>query len=326
MAGPAVSVEIARSITNTAGRLAMILSFEDVVTWMYVIVDDVWQQLAPVYHRPGPAPRCSDSELLTMLLVGEWQGWHTETALVRHWAAYPQLFPVIPERSRLNRRRRGLLYALNDVRRLILRLLDLAQDRHCVIDSLPVPVIQFHLVPSSPAAAVTWKSYDATYGYVPTKKQRIFGYKLTLLIALNGVILDFELAPANAPDLAVGEELLARHAWLIAIGDTGYVSAPVAAALDAERDVHLLTVPRRNQHQQLPREAARRLNRLRQMIETVNSQLTEQFQIGRHQAHTFWGLCARLYAKLTAHTLCIYLNRLLGKEHFLQITEIGANN
>lgn len=304
----------------------MILAFEDVVTWFYVVVDDAWQHLAPLYQRPGPAPRCSDSELLTMLLVGEWQGWHTETELVRNWAAYPQLFPVIPERSRLNRRRRALLFALNDVRRLILRLLDLAHDRQCVIDSLPVPVIQFHLVPSSPTSAATWKAYGATYGYVPTKKQRIFGYKLTLLIALNGVILDFELASADAPDLAVGAELLAQHQLLDTIGDKGYVSAPLAQELDAECDVHLLTVPRRNQHEQLPREAARRLNRLRQLIETVNSQLTVQFQIGRHQAHTFWGLCARLYAKLTAHTLCIYLNRLLGKEHFLQITQIGANN
>ncbi|MDQ3549755.1 MAG: hypothetical protein M3439_13155 [Chloroflexota bacterium] len=67
-------------------------------------------------------------------------------------------------------------------------------------------------------------------------------------------------------------------------------------------------------------------HRLRQIIETVNSQLTAHFRIGQHQAHTFWGLCARLYTKLTAHTLCIYLNRLLGKADFLQITTIGPSN
>lgn len=304
----------------------MIASFEDVVTWMYVIVDDVWQQLAPLYQRPGPKPQCTDSELLTMLLAGEWRGWHTETALVRHWATYAHLFPVIPERSRLNRRRRTLLFALNDVRRIILTLLDLAADRQCAIDSLPVPVIGFHLVPSSPTSVATWKAYGATFGYIPTKKQRIFGYKLTLLVTLGGVILDFELASANAADLAVGAELLAGHQLLDTLGDKGYVSAPVAIELDAARDVHLLTVPRRNQHQQLPRAAAQRLNRLRQIIETVNSQLTAHFQIGRHHAHTFWGLCARLYAKLTAHTLCIYLNRLLGKEDYLQITTLGPSN
>ena len=48
----------------------MITSFDDFCLWMYVVVDDLWQQLAPSFRRPGPEPRCSDSELLTMALVG----------------------------------------------------------------------------------------------------------------------------------------------------------------------------------------------------------------------------------------------------------------
>jgi len=35
---------------------------------------------------------------------------------------------------------------------------------------------------------------------VPPKKCTIFGYKLYLLTTLNGVILDFVLAPANVPN------------------------------------------------------------------------------------------------------------------------------
>ena len=85
----------------------------------------------------------------------------------------------------------------------------------------------------------------------------------------------------------------------------------------------LLTVPRRNQRQQLPDEVQRLLNRWRQIVETVNDQLTEQFAIGRHHAHTFWGLCARLYTKRAAHTLCLYLNRLLGAPDCLQIKALA---
>ena len=91
----------------------------------------------------------------------------------------------------------------------------------------------------------------------------------------------------------------------------------------AEREVLLLTVPRRNQRQQLP-EAVRRLrNRWRQIVETANDQLTEQFAIGHHHAHTFWGLCARLYTKLAAHTPCVYLNRLLGAPDCLQLKALA---
>ena len=33
---------------------------------------------------------------------------------------------------------------------------------------------------------------------------------------------------------------------------------------------------------------------------SVNSELAAQFNIETNHAHTFWGLCARLYTKLTA--------------------------
>lgn len=36
-----------------------------------------------------------------------------------------------------------------------------------------------------------------------------------------------------------------------------------------------------------------------------------------------WGLCTRLYTKHTAHTLCRYINRLLGKPDFLQIKSLA---
>ena len=57
------------------------------------------------------------------------------------------------------------------------------------------------------------------------------------------------------------------------------------------------------------------------MVETVNSQLSEQY-IEKNHAHSFWGLCTQLYSKL-AHTLCIYLNQLFKKEAFLQIKELA---
>ena len=300
----------------------MITRFEDFVLWMYVVIDDLWPLLQPYDQRPGPAPRCSDSELLTLILVGECRGWHQETVLLQHWQEHRALFPQLPERSRLNRRRRQLTGALNTLRQLILALLDLALDRQCAIDSLPLPVIQFHLVPSSPAMA-DWQAADARFGWNASKKQTFFGYKLHLLIALNGTILDFTLAPADRDDLTIGEALLYGHHGLTVVGDKGYISAPRAAALAAERDIHVLTVPRKNQKRQLSKRQRRLQNHWRQRIETVIDQLSEQFAIGRVRARTLAGLCARILAKLTAHTLCIYLNRLLGKEDHLQIKSLA---
>ena len=298
----------------------MITDFEDFCLWMYVVVDDLWRPLAPRFPRPGPAPACSDSELLTLALVSECRGWDVETELLSHWQAYRALFPHLPSQSRFNRRRRQLWGAFQELRRGVLRLLDLAQDRQCAIDSLPVPVVQFHLVPQSTG---DWPSHGATFGKVSSKKQTLYGYKLHLLVTLSGVIVDFILAPANATDLAVGYELLAQHRDLDVVRDKGYISAPVAAALWADQRIRLMTVPRANQRVQLPPALCRQINAARQIIETVNGQLTEQFHVEVNHAHTFWGLCTRLATKLAAHTLAIYLNRLLGVSAFLHLKPLA---
>lgn len=296
-------------------------SFEDFCLWAYVLVDEVWPQIAPHCRRPGPAPTCSDPELVTMALVGECRGWDEETVLLSHWNAHRDLFPHQPERSRFNRRRRQLAGAINQVRRLLLASLDLATDRHCVLDSLPVPVMGFHLAPGG--ARSYWASYEARFGRVPSKKCTIFGYKLYLLTTLHGVILDFVLAPANVPELTVGVELLDDHTDLEVLGDKAFISAPVAAELRATNRIRLLTLPRRNMRRIVPTTVRRTLNGARQIIETVTSQLAEQFHIEVNHAQSFGGLCARVYTKLTAHTLCLSLNRVLGQPNILHIKALA---
>ena len=299
----------------------MITDFDDFCSWTFVVIDDLCQQLAPYFQRPGPAPACSDSELLTMILIGECRGWAQETDLLSNWREHRDLFPHIPSQSRFNRRRRQLADLLNRIRRVLLDLLNAAQDRQCVLDSLPVPVIGFHLVPGSSAKGA-WQAFGASYGRVSSKKQTIFGYKLHLLITLDGIILDFELVPAHTSEIDAGAELLAAHTDLDVLGDKGFINATVQEQLRTQNRVRLYTLPRSNQAP-LPAAMQRLHNAVRQIIETVNGQLAGPLQIEKNYAHSFAGLCARLCSKLTAHTLCIYLNKLLGNENFLQIKALA---
>ena len=101
------------------------------------------------------------------------------------------------------------------------------------------------------------------------------------------------------------------------------ISTQVKDQLAQLNRIDLITTPRRNQKQQISRQTKRWINQIRQIVETVNGQLTQQFHIQKNHAHSFWGLCTRLYAKLTAHTLCIYLNHLCKKEACLQIKELA---
>ena len=246
-----------------------------------------------------------------------------ETELLSNMHDYRNLFPDLPGQSRFNRRRRNLMLVVNQIRRRLLSKMEIAQDRQCVIDSLPIPAVNFHLVPGSTG---DWPAHGADFGRVTSKKQTIFGYKLHTLLSMNGLILDFVLAPASATDFQVGFEMLAEHTDLEVIGDKAYINADKVAELRDLNRICLETLPRRNQKPQLPRHIRRLFNSVRQIVETVNGQLTEQMNIETNHAHSFWGLCARLYTKLTAHTICIYINRLLGNPDFLQIKALAFPN
>jgi hypothetical protein len=299
----------------------MITDFRDFCLISYVLIDDLYQQLMPIIGlKPGPSSECSDAELITLAIVGECREWNKETTLLANWQLFPDLFPHIPERTRFNRRRRNLALVINLIRQALLKLLDVALDRQCVIDNLPIPVVSFHLVPRS---TNDWQTHGAAFGKVSSKKQTIFGYKLYLLVTFNGVIVDFELAPANQDERLIAREMLGEHFDLEVLADKGLVSQPLANDLAQNQQIILRTLPKSNQKKQVTARYQHLHNHFRQIVETVNGQLAEQFRIEENYAHSFWGLVTRLYTKLTAHTFLVYLNRFLGNPNFLQIRALA---
>ena len=241
---------------------------------------------------------------------------------IQEWTAYRHLFPRLPERARFNRRRRNLMGALNQIRQLVLMLLDVAQAADGAIDSIPLPVMHFHLAPQRTRG---WDAHGATFGYCASKKQVFFGYRLHLVGTFGGVILDFELTAANADERDAAADMLPVQSGRTFLADKGDVQAPLAELL-AACGGRLIAARRVKQRIQLPDTLGRLVKRFRQIIETVNGQLTDQFTIEQNAAHSFWGLCARLYTKLAAHTLCLYLNRLLGNPDWLQIKALAFPN
>src|SRR5215210_3677727 len=120
----------------------MIQTFEDLCTYVFVTVDELFQTyLRPHDHRPGPRSTFSDSEVITLTLVAELVGLHDETVFLNYVARnHRSLFPLLPDRSRSNRRRRALAEATNTIRRrllgILLALLPPDERPLCVLDSL----------------------------------------------------------------------------------------------------------------------------------------------------------------------------------------------
>lgn len=292
----------------------MITSFVDLCTHVFVLVDDLYRQVvAPHDHRPGPRSVFTDSEVITVTLIAELLGKDTEAPFLA-WLRknHLALFPLLPERSRFNRRRRQLPEATNRIRgalmeRLVRHLAPEEADL-CVIASLPVPVVGFQHA----QGAHRWWG-EATFGYVAVQRLTIYGFKLHLLITHSGLILDFVLALAHYSDGAFTEQLLADKRQLATLGDKAYLNEPLHAWLAEHNAVIVLTPKRTNQRQQHPPLLTKAITHFRQAIETVNSQLAHQFGVERNWAKTMFGLAARIQAKLAAHTIGVYLNCLFGQ-------------
>jgi len=84
------------------------LPTEDLFVYVYVLIDDLMRGGAiAVPPRPGPAPACSDAELLAIAVVRHLLGRRSEAGFLaevaRDWGC---LFPVLPHQSEANRRTR----------------------------------------------------------------------------------------------------------------------------------------------------------------------------------------------------------------------------
>jgi hypothetical protein len=132
----------------------------------------------------------------------------------------------------------------------------------------------------------------------------VYGVKLHLFCATNGVPISYELTPANVAEVRLTQELLveanlgddlARRLF----GDLAYRSEALSHVL-AECGISLVT-ERADQHGQ------------RQRIEIALSSLKRAVGLDGTLATTLVGLATRIAAKICAYTYGFQVNRLLGR-------------
>jgi hypothetical protein len=163
----------------------------------------------------------------------------------------------------------------------------------------------------------------AAYGRCASKKETYYGFKLHTINTLDGYLTDYILTPANIDDRTALWELAGNKYLLTLIADKGYIGKRYAEALFNELKITLITMKRNNAKSQFPRGFRQLIFKKRRLIETVNSQLTEQLNISKILAKSLLGVIARLETKILAHNLCYFINIIQGNvENMRKIKEI----
>ena len=283
----------------------MALELDTFLTAVYTIVDDLYQErlATTLRHRPGPAPALSDSEVLTLAICAEWGPWDSERAFWRFVCRrLRHLFPRLIDQSAFNRRRRSLYPALAALQRAIAARLGAHLERERLLDTKPIAVM---VLKRHDDRGLTFDG-KAAVGWCQTKRQYYYGFKLVLALTLDGVIVRYDLVPANVDDRDAATTVLEPgcHYW----ADKGFYGRQCQQEWQATDGALVRAEPPHSAQATWPRAFAYLAHRIRQRIEVVNAQLQGQFAIERTLAKTLWGLVTRVQAKLTAHTLGIYLN------------------
>ncbi len=184
-----------------------------------------------------------------------------------------------------------------------------------LIDSFPVPVCRF-----ARAYRCRVLAEESAFGHDEMGKQTFYGLRAHLHVAWPGVIVGVELAPADAHDLHLAEEMLEearRKGWVL--GDRNYRSPRLAEHLD-ERGIRLLAPHKSKKGEKKP--WPRWLVQKRRRIETVISQLAERFRAKKVWARDRWHLTSRWLRKVLSHTVSFYLCQRVGLSSPLRFAEL----
>ena len=280
-------------------------SIEEFIIAVFCCVDD-WlkaiTQEQPIRAK-GFAPALSDSEVMTMEIVAEYQGIDADQAIWqyfrRHWLAW---FPRLGSRSSFVRQAANLWQYKQRLQQYLATELGAFADNVHLVDGIPIPLCCVSRAPRC-------RSFKgvAAYGYCAAKNQFYYGFHGHLLISATGVITGFSLTPANGSEReALWDMVQAIHGLLI--GDKGYLSASLQQELRA-LGIELETALRSNMDDPRAPAWVALLKRVRRLIETVIGQLVGRFSLERVWARDLWHLTSRINRKLLAHTLCQWLNR-----------------
>jgi hypothetical protein len=280
------------------------LPTEELFVYVYVLVHDlVLARAVAVPARPGPAPACSDAELLAIAVVRHLLGRRSESGFLaevgRDWG---HLFPVLPCQSEANRRTRWLWGAFEQLRATLAARLP--EDDCQQVDTSALPVKH----PSRVRGPDQWtgpgNDLAARFGRDAAHAEWFYGFRLAVKTDLGSrVVRAWSIVPAAASERDVALDLLdGGPAPRDLLADKGFSGRAFAAQL-AAAGTAVLVPPDKKQRAVMPSGLLKVIAEWRNRIETTFSEITDRMELARHGAHTFWGLLTRTAATIAAHTL-----------------------
>jgi hypothetical protein len=298
------------------------------LTTLYVMVDDFCKTVLPPEPHPGPQAFLSRSEIVTLAIFGQWQGFGSERGFYRYAQRHLRAaFPQLPSREQCNRQMRQHHDALVA---FVLHLVQCLAAQRCpyeALDSAGIPIRD------AKRRGAGWLPGLADIGW----SNRLGWYEgFHLLLAVNpvGVITGFGFGPASTKDQPLADTFFALRCQtspaLPSVGAPAMGPYVVDKGFEGQANhmvwwqtygAQVICPPKRNSKTPWPKALRRWLAGVRQIVETVYEKLFHTFRLDRERPHDLSGFRGRLTAKIALHNFCIWLNEQLGRPR-LAVTDL----
>jgi hypothetical protein len=274
------------------------------------------------YLRRGTRPRFSDVEVIALSLTAECLSIDSENYLFSKLnKEYLSEFENIISRRQYNDRRKLLFEQTERVRKLMAERLNSQADVFA-IDSMPLEICKISREQRNKMGKES-ELNSPDKGYCASQKKYFYGYKLHSVCSAAGVIESLDLTKASVHDIHYLKDVQELFSNCIITGDKGYIGRQQQINLFETAAIQLVVPVRSNQKDQKP--VIRILKKVRKRIETVFSQLCDQFMIQRNYAKSFTGFKSRILAKVSGLTILQFLNKFINNQPVGRVKHTLAN-
>ena len=253
----------------------------------------------------GRKQKMSDLEVVALSLTAEFMSIDSENSLFKqiNQAEIPNLI----ERSQFNKRRRKLFLFSEEIRTKLAKEF-LEFEDYFIVDSMPLEICKFSRHSRIKICKEEFESAPSK-GFCASQNNWYFGYKLHGVCSVSGIFHSLDITKAEVHDVHFLKNIKQQMSDCVLLGDRGYLSESIQLDLFQTVKVRLETPKRSNQKDYKQQPYIFRKSRKR--IETLFSQLCDQFMIRRNYAKSFEGFKTRILAKITALTLVQYINKFI---------------
>ena len=253
----------------------------------------------------GRKQKMSDLEVVALSLTAEFMSIDSENSLFKqlNQAEIPNLI----ERSQFNKRRRKLFLFSEEIRTKLAKEF-LEFEDYFIVDSMPLEICKFSRHSRIKICKEEFESAPSK-GFCASQNNWYFGYKLHGVCSVSGIFHSLDITKAEVHDAHFLKNIKQQMSDCVLLGDRGYLSESIQLDLFQTVKVRLETPKRSNQKDYKQQPYIFRKSRKR--IETLFSQLCDQFMIRRNYAKSFEGFKTRILAKITSLTLVQYINKFI---------------